>query len=115
MVSISSDILKIKQEVESELVGEDADQDHADVDIQLDTLGLRYKVLQLRKVARKIKQEVESELFCDDVNASVKKDALYLGPSKNAAAPLSAYGGSDTYPVFWKRPGNKVMVDLLLP
>ncbi|KAM3336971.1 eukaryotic translation initiation factor-like isoform X1 [Capsicum galapagoense] len=74
MVSISSDILKIKQEVESELVGEDADQDHADVD-----------------VARKIKQEVESELFCDDVNASVKKDALYLGPSKNAAAPLSDY------------------------
>ncbi|KAF3651754.1 putative eukaryotic translation initiation factor isoform 4G-1-like isoform X2 [Capsicum annuum] len=74
MVIISSDILKIKQEVESELVGEDADQDHADVD-----------------VARKIKQEVESELFCDDVNASVKKDALYLGPSKNAAAPLSDY------------------------
>ncbi|PHT42391.1 hypothetical protein CQW23_16416 [Capsicum baccatum] len=81
MVSISSDILKIKQEVESELVGEDADQDHADVD-----------------VARKIKQEVESELFCDDanlgpadVNASVKMDALYLGLSKNAAAPLSDY------------------------
>nr|XP_009784710.1 PREDICTED: eukaryotic translation initiation factor isoform 4G-1-like [Nicotiana sylvestris] len=88
VVNISGDILKFKQEVQSELFGEDARRGHADTNTTGDSrfdgrVSFRYKLLKRRKVRKnskdvlKFKQEVESELFGEVVDrGSADADVL---------------------------------------
>ncbi|PHU11181.1 hypothetical protein BC332_18111 [Capsicum chinense] len=90
VVNISDHIIKIKQDVESELFGEDASRDHAETDIGGSRVegreSFRYtldQMLKLREVANisdnvlKIK-EVAPLLFHDDANVPAQSQARYL-------------------------------------
>ncbi|KAM3269963.1 hypothetical protein P3S67_029869 [Capsicum chacoense] len=90
VVNISDHIIKIKQDVESELFGEDASRDHAETDIGGSRVegreSFRYtldQMLKLREVANisdnvlKIK-EVAPLLFHDDANVPTQSQARYL-------------------------------------
>ncbi|KAK4337694.1 hypothetical protein RND71_042181 [Anisodus tanguticus] len=103
VVNISGDILKIKQGVESELVGEDGNRDHADANTNGNScfeLLKRRKVVKISKDYLKIKQEVESELFCEDANLG-HADANRLFPRLE---PMTSWSHDSNFTNYSKAP-----------